>query len=73
LDRARFDADLDGGKYAAEVARDVAEGKAYGITGTPTIFINGVRLLDLSEGAMRASIDRAFERAGQKPQASTAR
>lgn len=70
LDRARFDADLDGGKYAAEIARDVAEGKSYGITGTPTIFINGVRLLDLSEGAMRAAIDRALERAGQKPQAA---
>lgn len=73
LDRARFDADLDGGKYAAEVARDVAEGKSYGITGTPTVFINGVRLLDLSEGAMRAAIDRAFERAGQKPQAAVTR
>lgn len=70
LDRARFDADLDGGKYAAEVARDVAEGKSYGITGTPTIFINGVRLLDLSEGAMRAALDRALERAGQRPQAA---
>lgn len=73
LDRARFDADLDGGKYAAEVARDVADGKSYGITGTPSIFINGVRLLDLNEGAMRAAIDRAFERAGQKPQAAAAR
>jgi protein-disulfide isomerase len=70
LDRARFDADLDGGKYAAEIARDVAEGKSYGITGTPAIFINGVRLLDLSEGAMRAAIDRALERAGQRPQAA---
>lgn len=73
LDRARFDADLDSGKYSAEVARDVAEGKSYGITGTPTIFVNGVRLLDLSEGAMRAAIDRAFERAGQKPQAAATR
>jgi protein-disulfide isomerase len=70
LDRARFDADLDGGKYAAEIARDVAEGKSYGITGTPAIFVNGVRLLDLSEGAMRAAIDRALERAGQRPQAA---
>ncbi|HKS30349.1 MAG TPA: thioredoxin domain-containing protein [Pyrinomonadaceae bacterium] len=67
LDRARFDAELDGGKYAAEVAKDVAEGRSYGITGTPTIFVNGVRLLDLSEGSMRAAIDRALERAGQKP------
>jgi protein-disulfide isomerase len=70
LDRARFDAELDGGKYAAEVAHDIAEGKSYGITGTPAIFINGVRLLDLSDRGMKAAIDRAFERAGQKPQAA---
>ena len=70
LDRARFDADLDGGKYAAEVAHDVADGKAYGITSTPTIFINGVRLLDLGDRAIKASIDRAFERLGQKPTAA---
>jgi protein-disulfide isomerase len=73
LDRARFDADLDSGKYAAEVARDVTDGKAYGITGTPTIFINGVRLLDLNEVAIRAAIDRALERAGQKSQAAATR
>jgi protein-disulfide isomerase len=70
LDRARFDADLDGGKYAAEVAHDVADGKSYGISGTPTIFINGVRLLDLGDRSMKAALDRAFERAGQKTQAT---
>jgi protein-disulfide isomerase len=67
LDRARFDADLDSGKYAAEVAHDVADGKTYSIGSTPTIFINGVRLLDLGDRAIKAAIDRAFERAGQKP------
>lgn len=70
LDRARFDADLDSGKYAAEVSHDVEEGKAYGVNATPTIFINGVRLLDLSDRAIKAGIDSAFERAGQKPPAS---
>jgi protein-disulfide isomerase len=70
LDRARFDADLDSGKYAGEVAHDVADGKAYGIGSTPTIFINGVRLLDLGDRSIKAALDRAFERAGQKPQAA---
>lgn len=69
LDRARFDADLDSGKYAAEVAHDVADGKTYTIGGTPAIFINGVRLLDLDDRSIKAALDRAFERAGQKPQA----
>jgi protein-disulfide isomerase len=67
LDRARFDAELDSGKYAAEVAHDIADGKSYTIGGTPTIFINGVRLLDLGDRAIKAALDRAFERAGQKP------
>jgi protein-disulfide isomerase len=66
LDRARFDADLDSGKYAAEVAHDVADGKSYTIGSTPTIFINGVRLMDLSDRGIKAAIDRAFERAAQK-------
>ncbi len=70
LDRARFDADLDSGKYAAEVEHDIADGKAYGITATPTIFINGVRLMDLSDRSMKIAIDRALERAGQKPPAA---
>lgn len=73
LDRTRFDADLDSGKYAAEVAHDVEDGKAYGVNATPTIFINGVRLLDLSDRAIKAGIDRAFERAGQKPLTGAAR
>jgi protein-disulfide isomerase len=70
LDRARFDADLDGGKYAKEVSHDVEEGKAYGIGGTPTIFVNGVRLLELGDRSIKAAIDRAFERAGQRPSAT---
>ena len=70
MDRARFDRELDGGKYSAEVARDIADGKAYGIGATPTVFVNGVRLMDLSERAIKAGIDRAFERARQRPQAA---
>jgi protein-disulfide isomerase len=49
------------------VAHDVADGKSYSIGSTPTIFINGVRVLDLGDRSIKAAIDRAFERAGQKP------
>lgn len=73
LNSARFDADLDSGKYADEVAHDIEDGKAYGVASTPTIFINGVRLLDLSDRGMKAAIDAAFERAGQKPLAGAAK
>jgi protein-disulfide isomerase len=59
LDRARFDAALDRGTYAAEVKRDVEEGEMYGVGVTPTIFVNGVQLRILSAEGLRAAIDRA--------------
>ena len=60
LDRARFDAALDGGTFAAEVSRDIADGEMYGIDSTPTIFVNGVFLRSLSAVDLRSAIDRAL-------------
>lgn len=45
LDTARFNACLDSGTYADEVAKDFADGQAAGVSGTPTFFINGQRLV----------------------------
>ena len=59
LDRARFDAALDRGTYAAEVKRDIQDGELYGVGVTPTIFVNGVQLRTLSAEGLRAAIDRA--------------
>ena len=67
LDRKRFDTELDSGVYAAEVQHDVEEGEAYGIEGTPTIYINGVRLREFTAEGLRAAINRAL---GRKTQAS---
>lgn len=41
LDQAKFDECLDGGKMAAKVAADMADGQKAGVTGTPALFING--------------------------------
>ena len=60
LDRASFDAALDGCTYAAEVRHDVSDGEMYGVDSTPTIFVNGVVLRILSAEALRAAIDRAL-------------
>ncbi len=60
LDRARFDAALDSGQYAAEVSNDIADGETYGVTATPTIFINGVQLTNLTPEGLRAALDRAL-------------
>ena len=41
LDGNQFSTCLDSGKYAAEIAKDTAEGAQAGVTGTPAFFING--------------------------------
>lgn len=63
LNRARFDAALDRGVYAAEVQRDIEDGEVYGVSSTPTIFINGVQLQVLSADGLREAIDRATKSA----------
>ena len=59
LNRAQFDAALDRGVHAAEVQKDVEDGQMYGVSGTPSIFINGVRLRVLSPEALKEAIERA--------------
>lgn len=62
LNAARFNAALDSGEYASEVEHDVQDGEQYGVDSTPSIFVNGVRLRDLTAEALRAAIDRALAR-----------
>jgi protein-disulfide isomerase len=45
LDMEQFNECLDSGRYADEVTADLQEGMSYGVTGTPTFFINGIRLV----------------------------
>lgn len=59
LDRAKFDAALDRGVYAAEVKRDIQDGEMYGVGVTPTIFVNGVQLRTLSADGLKEAIDKA--------------
>jgi protein-disulfide isomerase len=39
LNAAKFKECLDGGKYSAQVRKDLAEGSKAGVTGTPTFFL----------------------------------
>ena len=41
LDSALFNTCLDSGKYADEVQKDLSDGQAAGVTGTPATFVNG--------------------------------
>ncbi|HVS83741.1 MAG TPA: thioredoxin domain-containing protein [Pyrinomonadaceae bacterium] len=65
LDRKRFDAEFESGKYDADIRRDIEDGETCGVEGTPTIFINGVMLTDLRADGLRAAIEKAFK-TGQK-------
>jgi len=41
LNSGTFKSCLDSGKYKAEVDKDLTDGKAIGVTGTPTLVVNG--------------------------------
>ena len=41
MDQAAFDACLDSGRFAAQVNADLTAGQQYGVSSTPTVFING--------------------------------
>ncbi|HLK92098.1 MAG TPA: Na+/H+ antiporter NhaA [Polyangia bacterium] len=43
LDMARFAADLERPETSARVEADLADGRRNGVTGTPTLFVDGVR------------------------------
>ena len=62
LNQKQFDLDLESEKYVADVRKDMADGKIYGITGTPTIFVNGVKVRELSAESFRNAIEKALRK-----------
>ena len=62
LNPRRFELDLGNEKFAAEIRKDLADGKNYGITGTPTIFVNGVKVRIYSTEGFRSAIERALKK-----------
>jgi protein-disulfide isomerase len=44
LDKEAFEACYQEGRFRDQVARDLAEGRAAGVTGTPAFFVNGMML-----------------------------
>jgi protein-disulfide isomerase len=60
LNLKQFEIDLTDEKTASEVRKDISDGETYGIKGTPTIFINGVRVRRLSAEGFREAIEKAL-------------
>jgi protein-disulfide isomerase len=61
LNLAQFESDMQSAKTAAKISRDIADGKSYGITGTPAIYVNGVKLRVLSASGLREAIDKVIQ------------
>ena len=64
LDRQRFDAALASGKMAGSVDRDVNDGARIGVTGTPSVYVNGRAVAEDTAEGLRAAIDKALKARG---------
>jgi protein-disulfide isomerase len=60
LNVKQFEIDSKSEKTAAEVRNDIADGEANSINSTPTIFVNGVRVRNLSLDGLRYALERAL-------------
>ncbi|MEP6901830.1 MAG: thioredoxin domain-containing protein [Actinomycetota bacterium] len=62
LNPRQFELDLQSEKFAEAVRKDIADGKSYGITGTPTIFVNGIKVRVTTADGFREAIDKALKK-----------
>lgn len=62
LNEKQFELDFNSPAIAAEVRKDQADGMSYGINSTPTIFVNGVTVRNISEGGIRLAIEKALRK-----------
>jgi len=62
LDQDQFKKDMNSVRLKQIVSADVAEAGQLGVTGTPTIFINGRRLKQRSLEGFQAQIDEELRR-----------
>ena len=64
MDQAAFDACLDSGRFAEQVNADLTAGQQYGVSSTPTVFINGRAVMGAApferfDAIIREELDRA--------------
>lgn len=69
LDMTKYDTDIKSEKVAKKINFDQSLGKANGVTGTPSLFINGEEIATddyNSTDTIRATLDKALKDAGVK-------
>ncbi len=65
LDLKKFESDRKDPTLTQRVQKDMRDGQAAGVTGTPTVFINGVKLEQRSDEGIAAAIKAALKEAGK--------
>ena len=61
LNTKRFELDLSDEKTAAEIRKDMADGASYGVNGTPTVYVNGIKVRQLTAENFRSAIEKALK------------
>ena len=61
LDVARWEKDYNSPEIEQEIKKDMADGQAADVTGTPTFFLNGKRVTNRSFDALKDQIDAALK------------
>ena len=62
LDANQFNQCLDASKYSSVVSAEMAEARSLGVSGTPTIFINGTQIVGAQSAAtFEQAIDKALQ------------
>jgi protein-disulfide isomerase len=64
LDMTAFDKCFKADTYKAEIDADIQIGQAYGVQGTPTIFLNGAQINPITYSDLKSSIDAALAGGG---------
>jgi protein-disulfide isomerase len=62
LNVKEFEKEMKNPKIVTKIQKDVLDGREAGITGTPTIFVNGRRLKDFSPNGLQMLIDKELEK-----------
>jgi protein-disulfide isomerase len=62
LNGEKFEKMMKDPKILAKIQQDILDGRQAGITGTPTVFVNGRRLKDWSPNGLQMLIDKALEK-----------
>lgn len=66
LDMSRYLKDMKSPVVKRVIERDMREGRESGVRGTPSLFINGIRVQDRSPAGLQKMIDSELKRAKKK-------